>query len=100
MIAYIAVMLSVTVAVPAVCAVLYLLKYAPCCRRLKKPIPVETGVVLFLAAFILLVAIDLLVGIKMTDIPLLFTSLIIPGVYLLNIILFAGVYYLFSKSKI
>jgi hypothetical protein len=100
MIAYIAAMLSVTVAVPAVCTILYLAKYAPCCRRLKKAIPIETGIVLFLILFILLVAVDLLIGIKMTDIPHLFVSLIIPGVYLLNIILFACVYYLFSKSKI
>jgi hypothetical protein len=100
MIGYIATMLSITVAVPVVCAILYLAKYAPCCRRLKKALPIETGIVLFLFLFILLVAVDLLIGIKVTDLPRLALFLIIPGIYLLNILIFACVYYLFSKSKI
>lgn len=100
MTAYLIVMLIVSLAIPAICGGLKLSKFQPVCRRLKKTTVIETGFVAFIVLFILLLAIDLLIGVQLTDIPLLMTALVIPGVYLLNILLFSFVYYFVSRSKL
>lgn len=100
MTSYLIIMLIVALAVPAVCGGLKLAKFQPVCRRLKKLTVIETGCVAFILLFILLLAINLLINVQLTDIPLLMIALIIPGIYLLNIPLFSFVYYFFSRSKL
>lgn len=100
MTSYMIVMLIASLAIPAVCGGLKLSRFQPVCRRFKKTTVLETGFVGFIVLFILLLAIDLLIGVQLTDIPLLMTALVIPGVYLLNILIFSFVYYFVSRSKL
>ncbi len=97
---YLVTMLVCALLPPAVCAVLYFAKFQPCCRRLKNNSSIYNGIVAFLAAFILLVAIDLIADVNLTDAVTVVKFIVIPFVYLLNIIVFAVAYYFLSRSKV
>ncbi|MBP5242132.1 MAG: hypothetical protein J6Z36_00395, partial [Clostridia bacterium] len=99
-IAYISVILSLSFIVPIVCGILYLAKYQPISKRLKNNTAIYNGIVVFIVLLILLVIADLLADVSLTEIHSLLLWLVIPGVYLLNVIVFSVAYYLFSKSKI
>ncbi|MBR7100269.1 MAG: helix-turn-helix transcriptional regulator [Clostridia bacterium] len=97
---YLITMLVIACVPPAVCGALCFAKYRPCCKRLKNNSSIYNGIILFITTFILLVAVDLIADIKFTDGISAITYLLIPFVYLLNIIVFAVSYYLLSRSKV
>ena len=97
---YLITMLVCAVLPPAVCTILYLIKFQPCCKRLKNNTSVYNGIVAFIATFILLVAVDLIADVSLTDGLTVVQFIVIPLVYLLNIIVFAVAYYLLSRSKV
>ena len=97
---YMIAMLVCAVLPPAVCAVLCLAKFQPCCKRLKNNTAIYNGIVIFLAAFILLVAVDLIADVNLTDGITVINFIVIPFVYLLNIVVFAVSYYFLSRSKV
>ncbi len=97
---YTAIMLFIACAPPVVCAALYFAKYQPCCKRLKNNASIYNGVVAFIAAFILLVAVDLIMDVNLTQPMVVVKYLVIPLIYLLNIIVFATTYYFLSRSKV
>ena len=96
---YIVVMLVCSLAVPLVCACLYLSRYQPCCKRFRNNTVIYNSIVLFIVLFILLIIIDLLIDFHLTDKYALLLYLIIPGVFLLNIFVFSVSYFLLSKNK-
>ena len=97
---YLITMLVCAVLPPAICTILYLIKFQPCCKRLKNNTSVYNGIVAFIATFILLVAVDLIADVSLTDGLTVVQFIVIPLVYLLNIIVFAVAYYLLSRSKV
>lgn len=97
---YLITMLVCAAVPPVVCMILYLAKFDPCCKRLKNNTSVYNGIVAFIATFILLIAVDLIFDVNLTDPVAVVAFIVIPLVYLLNIIIFAVAYYFLSRSKV
>ncbi len=97
---YTTIMLVIACAPPIACAALYFTKYQPCCKRLKNNGSIYNGVVAFIASFILLVAVNLIMDVNLTQPMVVVKYIVIPLIYLLNIIVFATTYYFLSRSKV
>ena len=94
------IMLICTCIPPVVCTVLYFLKRKTYCKRLKNNSSLYNGIIAFISAFILLVAIALLMNVNLMDGMTAIKFIVIPCIYLLNIIVFSATYYFYTKSKV
>lgn len=97
--AYLGVMAGIAVLPLLISAVLYFAKYQPFCKKSTHSHAVQNGVAAFIATILLLVAVDFMLNINLTEQAVLIKYVAIPVVYLFNIIVFSIAYYCLSKNK-
>jgi hypothetical protein len=79
-----------------VCAILYTTNYRPFAKRKKHPTYIITACVLFVIAVILTSMIAVYFKANVALPPQLLSYIVLPVIYLCNILVFTGFYYLFS----
>ena len=83
----------------AVCAILYACGYKPQVRRKKKPTYISNAFITFVIASIVVMMIAVLLRADLKNPIELCSYLLIPIIFLTNILLFTLFYHLFSKAK-
>ena len=102
--------LKVSVAYPAIwfgigfamfitCAVLYACNYRPNAKRKKQPTYLVTAAILFVIGVIVVTMIAVYTQAQISDPAQFFSYVLIPVAYLLNILVFAIFFYLFSNKN-
>lgn len=79
-----------------ICAILYAIGYKPRARRRKHPSYILTAAVVFVITVIIVTMIAVYCKAQMSDPAQLLSFVVIPVIYLLNILFFVAFYYLFS----
>ena len=79
-----------------VCAILYATGYKPRVRRRKHPSYIVTSAVIFVITVIIVTMIAVYFKAQVSNPDELLAYIILPVVYLANILVFTGFYYLFS----
>ena len=82
------------------CAILHACNYRPNARRKKHPTYILTATVIFVIAVIIVTMIAVYCKAQMSIPSQLFSYVVIPVIYLLNIIFFVAFYHLFSKKAV
>ena len=82
-----------------ICAILYASGYKPQVRRQKHPAYFVNASIAFIVSIILVTMIAVYLKAELTLVTVLFAYVLIPVIFLANILLFAVFYYLFSKAK-